>query len=169
VGEAYFSKSTPSQLSQLGNGGTTGNQASPSAVDISALPMGTTSWKSISAGGFHTCAIDNTDKAYCWGQDGNGQLGDGATTTGSNVPSLVSGGLTFQSINTGDRHTCAIGNNDQAYCWGVMPMANWAMVVGWSTNLSQHSSSAPKPFSPFTSLRSGFGWGGGFCLEAGLC
>src|ERR1022692_1460448 len=38
----------------------------------------------ITAGSFHSCAIES-GKAYCWGDNGSGQLGNGSTV-GSSVP-----------------------------------------------------------------------------------
>jgi alpha-tubulin suppressor-like RCC1 family protein len=37
----------------------------------------------VSAGpvGSHTCGITTSNKIYCWGYNGSGQLGDGTTTT----------------------------------------------------------------------------------------
>jgi alpha-tubulin suppressor-like RCC1 family protein len=34
-------------------------------------------YKQLSAGDVHSCGIANTGKAYCWGLNGSGQLGDG--------------------------------------------------------------------------------------------
>jgi alpha-tubulin suppressor-like RCC1 family protein len=31
----------------------------------------------LTAGGTHTCGVDTTGKAWCWGWDGFGQVGDG--------------------------------------------------------------------------------------------
>jgi len=43
---------------------------------------------SISGGGHHSCAITTGGKAYCWGENDNGQLGTGHTT-GTDAPVLV--------------------------------------------------------------------------------
>ncbi len=53
------------------------------------LPVSTNQiFASIFAGGYHTCAITTGGKAYCWGENSNGQLGTG-NTSGSLVPVLV--------------------------------------------------------------------------------
>jgi alpha-tubulin suppressor-like RCC1 family protein len=104
------------QYGQLGDSGmSNASKNTPSPV---TLPIGTTSWKSISAGSFHTCAIDNTNKAYCWGRESNDQLGDGGSNTSQSSPSLVLGGYTWKSISVNGYNTCAIDTNDKAYCWG---------------------------------------------------
>ena len=45
----------------------------------------------ITAGDNHTCALLNTDNITCWGNDGNGQLGNGNTTGNLTEPSGVIG------------------------------------------------------------------------------
>jgi alpha-tubulin suppressor-like RCC1 family protein len=65
-----------------------------------------------------SCALVSGGAAYCWGYNGNGQLGDG-TTTFSNAPVAVSGGLTFASISAGGLHTCGVTTGGAAYCWGL--------------------------------------------------
>ncbi len=53
------------------------------------LPISTNQiFASVFAGGHHTCAITTGGKAYCWGGNGNGQLGTG-NTSGSDTPVLV--------------------------------------------------------------------------------
>lgn len=74
-------------------------------------------FSSISAGGAHTCAVGSGDRAYCWGANGAGQLGDG-NSAGSDLPSRVVGGLMIASISAGHDHTCAITISGTAYCWG---------------------------------------------------
>src|SRR5205823_10789197 len=35
-------------------------------------------WAQLSTGQNHTCAVTTAGRAYCWGSDANGQLGNGA-------------------------------------------------------------------------------------------
>jgi alpha-tubulin suppressor-like RCC1 family protein len=53
-----------------------------------------------------SCGVTTVDRAYCWGANGRGQLGDGTTTTRLK-PVLVSGGLRFSRVSTGFEQTCA--------------------------------------------------------------
>jgi alpha-tubulin suppressor-like RCC1 family protein len=82
-------------------------------------------WVGITAGEMHTCAIRDTGKAYCWGWDRDGQLGDGRTTTEEQTtPVAVSGSLDFEWVSAGEGgnfasgHTCGVTSSGAAYCWG---------------------------------------------------
>lgn len=106
---------------QLGNN-TTVASLIPTIVDTSGLNGKTI--KLINAGGGHTCAIASDDKAYCWGYNNKGQLGNNSTTN-SLVPVAIdtSGTLKDKSISTiatGANSTCAItlGSSNQLHCWG---------------------------------------------------
>ena len=73
----------------------------------------------VTAGDGHTCALSTGGQAYCWGANGNGQLGDG-TTTSRRTPRAVVGGRVFSAISASYLHTCAIEvGSGLAYCWGV--------------------------------------------------
>ncbi len=103
---------------QIGNGNTD-NQTTPVAVSAGAMPAGAV--KSITAGDYHNCAIASDDKVYCWGGNGNGQLGNG-NTDDQTTPVAVSAGAmpagAVKSITAGSSHTCAIASDDKVYCWG---------------------------------------------------
>jgi alpha-tubulin suppressor-like RCC1 family protein len=73
----------------------------------------------LSSGGIHTCGVTTVNRAYCWGSDGNFQVGDGNFSQEQYVtPNAVTGGLQFRAITAGTFHTCAITTGDRAYCWG---------------------------------------------------
>ena len=56
-------------------------------MDTSGVLAGKTLTQ-ISAGGQHACVLDTAGRAYCWGVNFDGMLGDG-TTTDSHVPVAV--------------------------------------------------------------------------------
>jgi Alpha-tubulin suppressor and related RCC1 domain-containing proteins len=72
----------------------------------------------VDVGSGHACGITTPDRrAYCWGLNGYGQLGDG-TTTIRLTPVAVLGGLHFRQVSTAYWHTCGVTTDNQAYCWG---------------------------------------------------
>jgi alpha-tubulin suppressor-like RCC1 family protein len=64
-----------------------------------------------------TCGVSGGGKAYCWGSNLHGQLGDGSHTQRTK-PVAVKGGLSFTQVNTGGGHTCGVTTSNLAYCWG---------------------------------------------------
>ena len=74
----------------------------------------------ITAGDYaHVCALDGSGKAWCWGSDEYGELGDaGGASAGSNTPVPVRGEHVFSAISAGGRRTCALDNAGKAWCWG---------------------------------------------------
>ena len=100
--------------------GTTNRSNVPVAVSTAgALPD---SYVDISGGGDHSCGIDAGGVAYCWGNNGVGQLGTGFGSPSTTVPAAVdtSGSLpdTYKDIEAGEVFSCGIGIDDSVYCWG---------------------------------------------------
>jgi alpha-tubulin suppressor-like RCC1 family protein len=64
-----------------------------------------------------TCAIRNNGELYCWGENGDGALGDG-TTTRRLVPTRVGTASDWISVDAGADHACGIRAGGNLYCWG---------------------------------------------------
>jgi alpha-tubulin suppressor-like RCC1 family protein len=101
-----------SSSGQIGNGTTNGN------VTESVVVTGLTNAIALSAGANHTCALKAGGSVACWGNNVNGQLGDG--TSGSSKPNITTVlGLTDAvAISAGQFHTCALKANASVVCWG---------------------------------------------------
>ena len=69
------------------------------------------------------CVIGDSGQAYCWGNNRFGQIGDG-TASGSplewvETPTRVGFPGQFSQISDKKFHTCGIGADGFAYCWGA--------------------------------------------------
>ncbi len=118
---------------QLGDG-TTVDRSTPGPVVLRERVLVT----AVAAGASHTCGLDQTERAYCWGNNDLGQLGDGSTTS-QTAPVAVSGDLTFISLTAGGAHTCGVTPDGRAYCWGL----NSASQLGDGTDGTIESSLVP--------------------------
>src|SRR5262249_25732961 len=122
---------------QIGNGedGTCGDDLDATAVmrptrvcaegaGASCVPLGPVAH--VSAGFDHTCAVVASGEVVCWGDNFDGQLGDG-TVNNRTAPTFVceSGdgddctrlGNVAQ-VFAGDTHSCALTTQGEAFCWG---------------------------------------------------
>jgi alpha-tubulin suppressor-like RCC1 family protein len=98
---------------QLGNG----TLGPPTSRSTPTLVTGGLTFVALVAGVYHTCGLTSDGAAYCWGVNGNGQLGIGEGPSRS-VPTPVGGGLRFTSLAAGQFHTCGVAGTGVAYCWG---------------------------------------------------
>jgi alpha-tubulin suppressor-like RCC1 family protein len=95
-------------------------------------------FKHVAVGGQHSCAIEFSGAAYCWGYNIRGQLGDG-TTASNGIPTRTAGSLEFRQdplvifrspdpdfplppgpfMAAGYDHTCGITTTGPTVCWGI--------------------------------------------------
>jgi alpha-tubulin suppressor-like RCC1 family protein len=104
------------QLGQLGTGDTTAGYEPRAAVEGYSL-----SKISVSTGGAFSCGITTGGRAYCWGNQEGGRLGDGTSAPSGQfvtAPVPVAGDRTYIDIAAGGDHACAIATGGAAYCWG---------------------------------------------------
>jgi alpha-tubulin suppressor-like RCC1 family protein len=71
----------------------------------------------LAAGGLHTCALRDTGSVVCWGNNSDGQLGDG-TTTLRRTPTVIGSFSGVIHLAAGQRYTCALRNDSTVACWG---------------------------------------------------
>jgi alpha-tubulin suppressor-like RCC1 family protein len=76
----------------------------------------------VAAGSAHTCAVV-AGAVACFGDNSDGQLGDGSTTDSSTPVSAVLGGgaappAAAVAVSAGDAHTCAVTDAGALWCWG---------------------------------------------------
>jgi alpha-tubulin suppressor-like RCC1 family protein len=74
----------------------------------------------VAAGGNHTCALVGCSRAlWCWGNNGDGQLGTGANGVAKPSPVVASAfGDGVAEVATGFWHTCARRQDGTLWCWG---------------------------------------------------
>ena len=96
---------------QVGDGTTANERHSPKQI-----LSGATDWKSVSAGGAHTCAV-RIGRIACWGDNLSGQLGDGTNDPHATSRFILSGATDWTGVSAGTAFTCALRAGRIA-CWG---------------------------------------------------
>ncbi|SVE63403.1 uncharacterized protein METZ01_LOCUS516257, partial [marine metagenome] len=114
----------------LGDDDNRGDGANEMGDDLDAVDLGSgRTAKAIATGDSHTCALLDNALVKCWGENGNGQLGqggiddlgDGSGEMGESLTAITDSAgnsVTATSITTGTGYTCVLLDVDSVKCWG---------------------------------------------------
>jgi alpha-tubulin suppressor-like RCC1 family protein len=103
------------------------NDIRPSTEGCTLIPLriaGQLNFVNISVGDSVACGATADNKAYCWGSQKYGQLGNGVASGGSsNAPALVVGAasrtaVSLSRVSAGGNHACGLSPSGAAFCWG---------------------------------------------------
>ena len=140
----------PAEVLEAANG-TAEVIPAPSVLNAPGFHEGTVfSEATLAAGGHHTCAILDNSSVSCWGDDEEGQLGNGLDSEPKFVPDSVlfginnSFGLTAMSISAGFSHTCVLASSpygNGVSCWGSTAQQQ-ASQSWWSSGNMEEPSGA---------------------------
>lgn len=98
---------------QLGTGGF-GSSPTPLNVVGIQLPI-----VALAAGASHSCAVLQSGIGVCWGQNANGQIGNGNLAGNALLPIAVVSLAGASAISGGFEHSCALLVDGDVKCWGL--------------------------------------------------
>ncbi|QOT19448.1 RCC1 domain-containing protein [Paenarthrobacter sp. YJN-5] len=104
------------------------------------------------------CAIDSAAKAWCWGTNGSGQLGNG-TTSESLVPAAVTGGHNFKALTVSPSAVCGVDTSSHVWCWGD----NSSGQLGNGSTEAAKDPAAVDPGTTYTAITAATANGKTFC------
>jgi alpha-tubulin suppressor-like RCC1 family protein len=118
-----------------GDAGRLGDGDSDGHSVLTPLMVGTATWRAVSAGNYHTCAVRNDGGLYCFGDNESGACGQPETTAVVPTPTQVGSDTDWSSVAAGSAFTCARKRNGAIYCWG----ANWSGQLANGTRDATHT------------------------------
>jgi alpha-tubulin suppressor-like RCC1 family protein len=72
----------------------------------------------VSMGSRHVCALAGDGSLWCWGDNKDGQLGDGTTASKTAPVQVTALGSDVVQVSAGEAFTCAVKGDGSAWCWG---------------------------------------------------
>jgi hypothetical protein len=114
---------------QLGDGTTEGRLEPVLASGLSGLAQG------VSAGWVHSVVLGVDGKAYAWGGNNSGQLGDGTVAEHSTAVAVLGVSVNLKLVVAGGEYSLALGDDGVVYGWG----ANESGQLGDGTKVNRRS------------------------------
>jgi len=120
---------------------------------------GVTTAKAVSVGTSYACALLSNGTIYCWGDNADGQLGNGSSAgpdscggvACSTTPTQVSGITNAIAVSAGASQTCAVLASGDVDCWGT----NWAGELGPTNTVPYSTTPVSLGFANATSVSAG--------------
>ncbi len=143
---------------ELGDNTTTNRY---SAVEVQGLASGVSA---IAVGNGFSCALTTEPKIKCWGNGGNGAMGNGNFTSQNKVPVDVSPPVGAAqpshpvAIAAGTSHACMITGAGQVFCWGSNQfgqLANGSTIARFSLPGAVRGDANGLPLMNATSITAG--------------
>ena len=159
---------------QLGDGTLTDRPAPGPVPALAGMPI-----VALDSGEAFTCAQTSTGELYCWGENTNGQLGNGTTVSASSPVPVAGLGGPIESFSAGNDHVCALLTNGTAQCWGANSSAQLGdgtivsrtvptAVAGFPASLLLQSVTAGQDHTcAVTQAGDAYCWGGNFYGQLG--
>ena len=149
------------EYGQLGDGTIDDTNTPVDVLNENGDPI--TGMIAVTAGDGHTCALTTAGGVVCWGENEDGQLGNGAHDDDLHpIPANVTGldsGVSIIAAGANSTHTCALTAAGSVTCWG----SNGSGQLGNGT--SGNSSDVPVDVLDLgknvTAITAGGGFGGG--------
>jgi alpha-tubulin suppressor-like RCC1 family protein len=106
----------------LNNNGQLGTNTTTTFASGISSPVQTvtfaTNWAQVSCGYTHTAGIKTDGTLWCWGDNGNGQLGDNTIVKKSSPVQTVAGGTNWRFVACGNYFSAATKTDGTLWCWG---------------------------------------------------
>lgn len=109
---------------QLGDGSLTRRTEATAVVDLGAAVQ------SFGMGDYHNCAQLQGGRLKCWGNNRQGQLGIGSTTSLVSPRPVDLSGVAFVDVSAGFQFSCAVSTAGSVYCWGEDALNNGQIQPG---------------------------------------
>lgn len=101
-----------------GDGYLTGTDGAPRTVLVPALVTGLESVVSLGMGNEHACALRADGRIFCWGENGQGQLGPSAPEY-SATPVMFGEITDAVVLGVGASTNCVVRRDATVWCWGA--------------------------------------------------